>query len=420
MPPRGSEAYRQGSTGLKDWRYDPRLAEEYAARQDLLNSQRLGQLAEEGQIAAAGAERMGDIASEGIKGVASSYHQGQQRRQDSEAHQRRMELSEEDLADKRAEREWMDSPDAPAAEEGAPPPTHRQQMMQLKGDELKAKIDALKNKGDGKSAMTDYQAAMVKLAQDKEAREGKKPAGGTMNEYQREMLRLAQEKESREKEKSAAALAKPVKSAGEDQLDKEFAKDFNDWESSGKASLGKNMELLSGAKAKLADMVTKKKDPRGIAGRASGRLPDELKSEDAVKIRDDVRAAANGAMRAALGASFTEKEGLRIMDAAYNENLSPEENLKKIDRAIAEIVMKRDAMESRGKHFQTAGGTLRGYAGTPDTAVAGPSVVAPAGGDGTALAAPPPQFQDGAKKNIGGKSYTRINGRWVPDAPGSN
>lgn len=142
MPPRGSANY---NSGIGDWRYDPRLAEEFAAKQERSNAARLAQLAEEGDIAAAGAERMGDIASEGIKGAAQAYHQGQQRRMDQDAHQRRMELSEEELNGSRAENQWLDAPssDVPGS------PTNRTRLLQLKGQKAEEEVNILKA-GKGK------------------------------------------------------------------------------------------------------------------------------------------------------------------------------------------------------------------------------------------------------------------------------
>ncbi len=98
MPPRGSEAYSQARGSLRDFRLDPRLAEEFSARQERGNADRLAQLAEEGQIAAAGIERMGDIVAEGARGAQSSYNQGKQRRMEQDAHEQRMKLSEEEQA----------------------------------------------------------------------------------------------------------------------------------------------------------------------------------------------------------------------------------------------------------------------------------------------------------------------------------
>lgn len=159
----------------------------------------------------------------------------------------------------------------------------------------------------------------------------------------------------KQKAQSLIDLTKPKE--GEKTIDREFAKDFNEWETRGKGTYQKNIDRLKGARDTL---VKNKDDLLGTSGRFEGRLPDIMRSEQSIALREDVQAAAQGALKATLGAQFTEKEGERIMNMAYNEKLSPDENIKKIDAAIKELENNASNMAGRAQKFSESG-TLKGY-----------------------------------------------------------
>lgn len=150
---------------------------------------------------------------------------------------------------------------------------------------------------------------------------------------------------------------------GRKAVDKDYAKDYNDWTSAGRATVEKNLERLRNAKAALAE-------DSSLTGSIRGNTPDVIRNftnEKAIQTRDDVRAAAQGALKATLGAQFTEKEGERIMNQSYNEKLSPEANIEKIDAAIKELETNRENNDRKAVHFQKYG-TLNGLnAVTPES-----------------------------------------------------
>ncbi len=362
---------------IMDWRLDPTREQEYRRAQQAYNKQQLDLLAQRGAIEAEGIENLGDAASSAVTGGVQGYFKGKKSAEDSAAHDRRMALSEEDLKTAQADRAFWDAPmtkapadpnfrgpPSPIAEEG-PAKTRRQAKAEMEMAKAEEELNGLRKRNSGTDAgMTPYQREMValaKLREERAAREG--GAGGgkpTLVTYTDESGNAVQEFVTPKAGQKFSA--KPAtKSPGEDTLDREFAKDYNDWESGGKASSSTNLKLLEDSKAELAAMTAKGQDPRGVTGRATGRFPDEMKDEKAVAIRNKVRAAAQGALKAALGTSFTEAEGLRIMNNAYDENLSPAENMAKIDSAVNEIKQKTASMEGRAGHFRQSKGTLAGY-----------------------------------------------------------
>ena len=156
--------------------------------------------------------------------------------------------------------------------------------------------------------------------------------------------------------KQAAFDNKTPKQAGTDAVDRDYAKEYNDWTSTGKVSAAKNLKLLQDAKDQLD---REKKDFFAPSGRFIGRMPDLIRGEGDIAIRQNVQQAAQGALKATLGTNFTEREGERIMAAAYDERLSPEQNMAKIQTAIDEIQANIINADKKASMFESTG-SLRG------------------------------------------------------------
>lgn len=178
----------------------------------------------------------------------------------------------------------------------------------------------------------------------------------------------------------AKAVVEAKPSEGNKALDKAFAKDYNDWQSSGQGTYQKNIQRLQEARDKLDKQ---KGDVFTSSGRLAGYSPEFLRSNESKVIQQDVQGAAQGALKATLGAQFTEKEGERIMANAYDPKLPPEENIRKIDLAMQELQGNADNMEKRGQYFNEKG-SVSGYK---------PSAQAPA-------APPAGQFNPAQENNI--------------------
>lgn len=149
----------------------------------------------------------------------------------------------------------------------------------------------------------------------------------------------------------------PRLTEGQKALDRSFAKEYDDWTSRGRAAVQKNLGLLE----KTVQTLQQRQDDRfGTSGRVTGRLPDLLRSEESIRLREDVHRAVQSSLRATLGAQFTEKEGERIMSQAYNEKLSPAENIQKIQAAIEELRANAANADAKARYFEQQG-TLTGY-----------------------------------------------------------
>lgn len=156
-------------------------------------------------------------------------------------------------------------------------------------------------------------------------------------------------------------------SEGQKAVDKDFAKDYNEWTSTGRASLLKNLEALKEAQAALT------KDS-SLSGGLTGAFPDRMTADRVLKQRQKVGSAIQGALKATLGSAFTDKEGERTLKNAYNEAASPATNIESLNAEIKRLEAAGRANEEKARHFEK-NGTLRGYEGASSTSQAPPGFV---------------------------------------------
>lgn len=145
-------------------------------------------------------------------------------------------------------------------------------------------------------------------------------------------------------------------------LDRDYIKDYNDWTTGGSSTFNKNRNLLLGALKQLETIPSSERD--SISGKRTaiiGKLTGGMGRSDISRaIESDVRQAAQSSMKAALGSSFTEREGERIMSSSYDPSLPVEENIKKIKRSIDELDSYADNANKKAAHFERYN-TLGGY-----------------------------------------------------------
>jgi len=168
---------------------------------------------------------------------------------------------------------------------------------------------------------------------------------------------------------------------GEKKLDEDFAKDYNEWTSAGKAQAEKNLTKLKEAAQTLQNEDL-------VSGRLVGSLPNFLRTEKSKVAEQSVREAAQAALKAVLGAQFTEKEGERIMRNAFDPTLSEAENLKKVTATIKELEERIANQNSKSRFFEQNRGSLRGWK-TPS--------ISPT---------------ENEIRTINGKQYRKVQGGW--------
>lgn len=171
------------------------------------------------------------------------------------------------------------------------------------------------------------------------------------------------------------------KAEGVKALDRDFAKDYNEWTSGGSKIAQTEIQKLRGIANDL-------KGGAVTTGGLTGVFPDRMTSDSVLKARADVQSTVMNSLRAILGAQFTEKEGERIIKNTWNEGDSTENNLARVNRLVGDLESKANAKSAKARYFEK-NGTLHGF-------------------KAGAVAEQP------ETKEWNGVVYKQVNGHWVP------
>lgn len=173
--------------------------------------------------------------------------------------------------------------------------------------------------------------------------------------YKREQLRL---KEKGMDQRGFQAQEKP--SAGQDALDRAFAKTYEEEFLSGKiSSAEKNLEQLGTVRSELMNRDD-------LTGGLAGNMPMSVRRRvfpDSASAQQTVEDVVQQSLKAILGAQFTEKEAAQLIKRAYDPALSEEKNLERVDRLYKTLRKGIDAKKKAGSYFEN-NGTMRGFKGS--------------------------------------------------------
>jgi len=143
-------------------------------------------------------------------------------------------------------------------------------------------------------------------------------------------------------------------SVGEETLDREFAKEYKDWTTAGKADYEENKKIFDEAVKALESGKVKTGALEGVGARAP------IIRTDTRELETRVRKGLNGMLRATLGAQFTQEEGERIFQQTFDPAAKPEENIKNMQTELNKIKKRKQLIEEQGGYFKQKG-TLKGY-----------------------------------------------------------
>lgn len=159
-----------------------------------------------------------------------------------------------------------------------------------------------------------------------------------------------------EKTRREMAAGKPTVTEAQKTVDREYGKQHSEWVlGGGRADAEKGLAQLREAAGKL-------KGGFSTIGPVAGRVVPDFVSPGRTSVREAVEEVVQRNLRSILGAQFTEKEGERLIARAYNEKLSPDENLKRINRLAAQMRAAMEARDDAARYFDE-NGTLVGYKG---------------------------------------------------------
>ena len=151
-------------------------------------------------------------------------------------------------------------------------------------------------------------------------------------------------------------------SPAQTSADRKFGEDYSEYVSQGgSAGAAQNLALIKGVidKLKSGDVSTgglKKIIPTGTAM--------AIASPATQKAVEDVRTAVMGALRQTFGAQFTEREGQKYFESAFNPALPTEENINKLTSMLTKLEQSAAAKQKAIDYYQKHG-TIAGFSGAP-------------------------------------------------------
>jgi len=140
-------------------------------------------------------------------------------------------------------------------------------------------------------------------------------------------------------------------------IDQEFSKIAVDYTTKGQAQIEANLENL------IEKINILKEGEINVSGPGIGLLPDSAKGilfPKAASYIGDIRDIVFQSLREKLGAQFTEREGDRLVAAAFNSYLDEDMNIARLERLYTTIVEAAKAKEEAIAYFNE-NRTLKGY-----------------------------------------------------------
>jgi hypothetical protein len=145
---------------------------------------------------------------------------------------------------------------------------------------------------------------------------------------------------------------------GRKAADMAFGKDYVEWTGGGASDVDKSLAEMKSA---LADIQS----DESLTGPTVGKIPDFVRTftnPKAVDVQQRVANTVQRSLRPILGSQFTENEAKRIIQNAYNPQLSTKENAVRVGRIADQISQMKQAKQEMADYFEQYG-TLTGYKG---------------------------------------------------------
>lgn len=151
---------------------------------------------------------------------------------------------------------------------------------------------------------------------------------------------------------------------GEVTADRLSSTDAMNWETRDKAMYVKRYDQLDDVMNALQYSIDNPNSPR-LVGFAQGTIQsiDALRSlqPEAADAFDNVRSVVFEGLKETLGGQFAEREGERLVSAAYNPYLPPEMNIKRLKRLLNEMQMIASSRDSRARHIRNNDFSISGW-----------------------------------------------------------
>lgn len=160
-----------------------------------------------------------------------------------------------------------------------------------------------------------------------------------------------------------AEINKRGSTKGEIKLDQEFSKDVVSFGTGGFADVQKGIRQLEFAIDQLAKSKTAEDGP--LTGASPGNTPDfilQFTRPEAIDVRDTVSEVTQRNLKLILGAQFTEREGERLIQRAFDPRQPADVNIRRVNALLTQMKTAAQQKILALEHWQKFG-TLRGFRG---------------------------------------------------------
>lgn len=159
-------------------------------------------------------------------------------------------------------------------------------------------------------------------------------------------------------------FGQPKLTKGQEATDREFGKEYAQYQAGGgSADVEKQLTQLDRVAKELGE------PSNDYTGSLRGLVPDKIRATTnpkAVAAKNAVEEVAQRNLRMVLGAQFTQVEGERLIARAYNDQMSPVENKRRVEALSNQIRTAAKTKEDAARYFEE-NGTLTGWKGRMPT-----------------------------------------------------
>ncbi len=150
------------------------------------------------------------------------------------------------------------------------------------------------------------------------------------------------------------------KSAGETAVDKEYAKDYNDF------ILGGGYTTAVANLDKMGTIVERLGKEKDLTGGFTGAIPKGIRdftSPESANLQDEYEQIVQQNLKTVLGAQFTQQEATQLIRRSFNPRLGQEYNAKRILEVQSQMAEALEAKKAAADYFEANGYSMRGYTG---------------------------------------------------------
>ena len=147
---------------------------------------------------------------------------------------------------------------------------------------------------------------------------------------------------------------------GEKKRDEAFGKEASNWDTGGFAKVQGNLKSLGDS----LEMLKADKDLSGsiLPGFARDNFIYKAFNPKDVALEQNIQKVTFQSLKDILGGAFSKEEAERLVNQAYDPNLSREENIKKLQNSFDQLQSMASAKQAAVDYFN-ANGTLKGFSG---------------------------------------------------------